>query len=423
MNSTLSNGGSMKIHPCSLLFPVAVLLSAAFLGSCSDEPVTSVEREKLFTLSYGHFEDEIDLFQLDSDYTGPDTQLFMRDGMFYIANSGSKKILQFTSFGDLLSVYYNAETNPAPSFAGKAEDVVIADGQGTSTRKAIVYPFNHPAFLSVDTMKRLSVVDHLPPERIEYDNDEQVMLQDVVLRFGPDGKLLDYLGQEGPGGVPFPPITGIYNNGRNDLIVLTKTQVGIKVFWFNDAGALLFRIPVSFASLPGPYGQDELVTSSLEKIIPDPDSRKLYLKIDYYVTITDKETGANAGIDYERSCVYPFDIPSGKYETRIDIPSYEGVEKDNLGTVAFKKPYEFLGITSSGWLYLISPQEGGYTLEVYDSRTKRSHKRILSVLDDELAYNALMLSDDGIVSALLASQFEASIIWWRTDTLVGEIRR
>lgn len=429
----------MKVHnraQFAVFAPlVFAVVSAFFFAACSGEPVTTVDRERLFTLSYGHFENEIDLFTLDSDGSGPDTQIYMRDGMFYIANSGSKKILQFTSFGDLLSVYYNADANPAPSFAtGVADgvaggvsdgvvDIPASDGQGTSTRKAIPYPFNHPAFLSVDAMKRLSVVDRLPAERVEYDNDDQVILQDVVLRFNPDGKFLEYLGQEGPGGTPFPPIAGIYCNGRNELTVISKTQSGFKVFWYEDSGTLLYRIPVSFSSLPGPYAADELVTASLEKIIPDPDARKLYFKIDYYVAKTDEDTGSSAGIDYDRSCVYPFDIPSGKYEPRIDIPSYEGVEKDNLGTVSFKKPYELLGLTSNGWLYLITPQEGGYSLEVYESRTKRSHKRILSVSDDELAYNALMLSPDGIVSALVATQTDASVVWWRTDSLIGEIRR
>lgn len=410
----------MKFHLSGFM---AVMAALIVLGSCSNEPVTRVEREKLFVLSYGHFEDEIDLFQLDTNNTGPDTQVFMRDGMFYIANSGSKKVLQLTSFGDLLSVFYNAETNPVPSFADKQDSGGTAASSGTSTRKAVSYPFNHPVFITVDSLKRLSVVDHLPSERIEYDNDDQVILQDVVLRFSPDGKFADYLGQEGAGGTPFPPITGVYSNGRNETIVTAKTQSGIKVFWFDDEGSLLFRIPVDYKNLPGPYDKDEVVLSSLEKILPDPDSRKLFLKIDYYVGVTDEDTGSNAGISFDRSCIYPFDIASGKYEERIDIPSYEGVDKDNLGTVSFKKPYEFLGMTSSGWIFLITPEEGGYALEVMDSRSRRIHKRILSVSDDELAYNALMLSSDGIISALLATPYDASVVWWRTDTLIGEIRK
>lgn len=453
----------MKIH---LSLGIAVVAALFALGSCSKEAVSRVEREKLFTLSYGHFEDEIDLFQLDSDSAAPDTQIFMRDGMFYIANSGSKKVLQLTSFGDLLSVYYNPDANPVPSFANAAsiqaaQNASSTVGQpaaatppaspaspaspapaaaastapaasgatggtgatGSSTQKAIAYPFNHPVFISVDSLKRVFVVDHLPQERVEFDNDDQVVLQDVVLRFGADGKFNEYLGQEGPGGTPFPPVTAVYNNSRNETIVMAKTQSGIKVFWFDAEGALLYKIPVLYKNLPGPFDKDKEVLSSLEKIVPDPDSRKLYLKIDYYVGVTDPDTGSNAGISYDRSCIYPFDISSGKYESRIDIPSYDGVDKDNLGTVAFKKPYEFLGITSSGWIFLSTPQDGGYALEVMDKRSHRSHTRILSVSDSELAYNALMLSSDGIVSALLATTNEASVVWWRTDALIGEIRK
>jgi hypothetical protein len=423
--------------------------------SCADEPASQVGREKLFTLSYGRFEDEIDLFQLDSNSTGPDTQIFMRDGMFYISNSGSRKILQLTSFGDLLSVYYNPETNPVPSFAaegmaGQGTPDALSSGDSlalasesapsgaspaggampeakqspvTTTRKAISYPFNHPVFLTADTLKRLYVVDQIPSERFEYDNEDQVALRDVVLRFNPDGRFVDYIGQEGPGGTPFPPVTGVYNNSRNETIVTAKTQTGFKVYWYDGEGSLLFRIPVSLRNLPSPYEADKVVLASLEKIIPDPDSRRLYLKIDYYAEVIDQDTQANAGISFDRSCVYPLDIASGKYEDRIDLPPYEGVDKDNLGTVAFRKPYELLGITTSGWLFLTTPQDGGYALVCMDSRSRRVHKRVLAVRDDELAYNALSLSADGIISALLATPYDASVVWWRTDSLIGEIRR
>jgi hypothetical protein len=444
------------------------------LAACSSDTVTRVEREKLFTLQYGRFEDEIDLFGLDSGSTGPDTRIYMQDGLFYIANSGSQKIIQLTSFGDLLSVYYNADTNPAPSFAvpnGGQTESASADGQGStanatkqqgaesavdpakttakgdaattsaesntgtdgsgtsgkvaaaSTRKAISYPFLHPVYLAVNSLKRLYVVDQLPPERQEFDNDDQVALRDVVLRFNPDGSFLDYLGQEGPGGTAFPPITGVYVNSRNETIVTAKSQSGMKVFWYNPDGILLYRIPVSYKGLPTPYDKDDQALATLETIMPDRDSHRLYLKIDYYSEETDKETGSNTGISYDRSCVYPFDVDSGKYQNRIDIPSYEGTEKSSAGTVTFKKPYEFLGITSSGWIFLITPQQGGYALEIADSRSRRSLKRVLSVSDEELAYNALMLSPDGIISALLATQYEASVVWWRTDALIGEIRR
>ncbi len=387
------------------------------LPSCSGSSSAKVEREKLFTLSYGRFEDEIDLFRLDSSSMGPDTQIFMRDGVFYISNSGSKKIIQLTSFGDLLSVFYNPEENPAPSFAAPGESA------GSTTRKAVAYPFNHPVFLTVDSLKRLFVADPVPPERYEFDNDEQVILRDVVLRFDEDGRFIDYLGQEGPGGTPFPPITGVFSNSANEIIVTAKSQVGIRVYWFDPDGNLLYRIPVRYRNLPSPYDAETAVFSSLEKVLPDPSSRRIYLKIDYYGEIIDESTSSNAGIAFNRSCVYPFDIEGEKYLERIDLSSYEGVDKDRQGTLTFKKPYELLGITGNGWLFLATPVPEGYALELMDSRSRRIQKRILPIQDEELAYSALMLSSDGILSAMLASQFNASIVWWRTDTLIGEIRR
>lgn len=411
----------MKSSYCTIVGLAILAATGLILPSCSGSSNEKVEREKLFTLSYGRFEDEIDLFRLDSSSMGPDTQIFMRDGVFYISNSGSKKIIQLTSFGDLLSVFYNPEVNPVPSFADKSG--AMGESAGSTTRKAVAYPFNHPVFLTVDSLKRLFVADPVPPERYEFDNDEQVILRDVVLRFDEDGRFIDYLGQEGPGGTPFPPISGVFSNSANEIIVTAKSQVGVRVYWFDTDGNLLYRIPVSYRNLPSPYDADTVVFSSLEKIIPDPASRRIYLKIDYYRDVIDESTSSNAGIAFNRSCVYPFDIDSEKYLDRIDISSYEGVDKDRQGTLTFKKPFELLGITSTGWLFLATPVPEGYALELMDSRSRRTQKRILPIQDDELAYNALMLSSDGILSALLATQYNASVVWWRTDSLIGEIRR
>ncbi|MBN1617355.1 MAG: hypothetical protein JW875_08575 [Spirochaetales bacterium] len=390
--------------------------------SCDSPSGNRLERERLFTLSYGRFEDEIDLFRLESGSTGPDTQLFMRDGMFYLSNSGSKKILQLTSFGDLLSVYYNPEVNPVPSFAHPQDQEEDSDSI-TATRKAVSYPFNHPVFLTVDNTKRLSVADRIPFERQEFDSEEQVVLRDIVLRFAADGRFSDYLGQEGPGGTPFPPIVGLYSNATDETIVVSMTQSGLRIFWFDADGNLLYRIPISFRNLPSPFESGTTVFSSVEKVLPDYGARRLYLKIDYYTGMVDESTGSNAGIAYAKSALYPFDIASESYLDRIDISSFEGSESDTKGSLTYKKPYELLGITTSGWIVLASPVPEGYAIELMDSKSRRIQNRVLSVQSDELAYNALHVSPDGILSALLATPYTASVVWWRTDALIGEIRR
>ena len=82
-----------------------------------------------------------------------------------------------------------------------------------------------------------------------------------------------------------------------------------------------------------------------------------------------------------------------------------------------------LGITNSGWIFLVNPIQTGYVLEIFDTKSKKIMNRTLKVSNDEAVYNAMNLSPDGILSALLAGSYEASIVWWRTDSLIGELRR
>ncbi len=400
----------------TVMLSIAALSVSLGFVSCEKKAAEGMDRQKLFTLSYGRLEDEIDLFDLDDSSMGPDSQIFMQDGMFYVTNSGPGKVIQLTSFGDLLAVYYNPERNPVPSFAQSGENNPAA------TRKAIAHPFNHPVYLSVDERKQLYVVDRVPEERYEFDSDEQVMLRDVVLRFGSDGKYLDYIGQEGPGGTPFPPIDGVYTTSRNELVVVAKSQSGIRVFWFDGEGNLIYRIPVLFRNLPSPYAGDVEAMPSIEKILPDPNGKLIYLKIDYFKHVIDSETGSDAGISFDRSCLYPLSVSDGAYGDYVELPSYSGTDRDTLGTQDFKKPFEFLGVTAGGWVFLSTPIQGGYGLQMMDMKSRRIYSRTLSVHDDELMYNALSLSRDGILSALLAGEFDASVVWWRTDSILGEIR-
>ena len=79
------------------------------LVSCSKKNgVSEVGENDLFTLEYGNFEDELNLFDI-AESGSVDTHIFMRDGFFFIANGESRKIIELNSYGDLLSLYYNAD--------------------------------------------------------------------------------------------------------------------------------------------------------------------------------------------------------------------------------------------------------------------------------------------------------------------------
>lgn len=392
-----------------------LIICISLLFCCKREVSSELEREEKFSLNYGLFENELNLFNLNSSYPRPDTQILMKDGIFYIVNSGGQKILKLSSFGDLLIFFYNQDTNMEPSFMQKnTEDVKAA------TRGAVKYPFNHPALIAVTSSKQLFVVDSVIDERIEYDHEENLALRDIILHFDENGNFVDYLGQEGPGGTPFPSIEGIHTNSSNDIIVVCRTQSSLKIYWYNNRGDLLYKIPIFFNALPSPYDGENKIFSSIDKIIPDFNDLYLYIKIDYYIEEKDAATKANLGVSYDKSCLYFLNIKTGKYDKKSDIDAYEGTEISGGKNLAFKKVYEMIGITENDWCYLLTPTSKGYALEIMDLKSQRKYKRDLIVSSGEMFYNTFHVSSKGIISALLAKDDKALIVWWRGDKIIGD---
>lgn len=394
------------------------ILLVVFIGlllGCGRETPLELEREEKFSLNYGLFENELNLFNLNSTYSRPDTQILMKEGIFYIVNSGGQKILKLSSFGDLLTFFYNPDSNMEPSFMQNDSQDVKA-----TTRGAIKYPFNHPALLTVNSSKHLFVVDSVLDERIEYDHEENLALRDIILHFDENGTFIDYLGQEGFGGTPFPSIEGIHTNSSNDIIVVCRTQTSLKIYWYNNKGDLLYKIPIFFNAVPNPYESSNKIFSSIDKIVPDFDELYLYIKIDYYLEEKDAATRANLGVSYDKSCLYFLNIKTGKYDKKMDVDAYEEIETSGTETFTFKKVYEMMGITESNWCYLLTPTTKGYALEMMNLKSQKKYKKDLIVSNDETFYNTFHVSSKGILSAILARDDKALIVWWRADKIIGD---
>lgn len=394
-----------------------VVISCSFLAliftACTKAAAGKLEREDLFSIKYGNFEDQLDMFHLSSPYIRPDSQLAMDDGIFYISNSSAGKIMKLTSFGDLLALYYNPEKNPPPTFIDTAQTEKI------TTRRAVTYSLNHPTYLAVTPNKHLFVVDTVNDDRIEYDQTENLALRDMVLHFNEVGECIDTVGQEGIGGTPFPPIEGLYSDSGNGIVVVCRTEHAVRIYWYNAEGSLLYKIPVALNGLPSPYSTDVKIFSSLEKVVPDFSEKLLYFKIDYYRENIDSGTNVSAGISYDKSCLYIFNIETRRFERKIDIAPYEDSENTGTGTHHFKKVYGFTGIAAHNWCFLTTPRPDGYILKLIDLNSNKIYTRTLTVSADELVYNAFHLSQDGMLSALIAGNEDAKIVWWRTNEITG----
>lgn len=385
----------------------------SFLSCSKSNQVHSVSENTLFKLGYGNFEDELNLFDLAK--TGNiSTFMTMRDGFFYIANGESKKILELNSYGDLLSLYYNDEVLKDVDFAGK--DSI------NSTKKAVPYPFNTLGPLAADSRKYIYAVDTLPLERQEKDSANRLLLSYVVLRFDSSGKFIDYLGQQGPGGTPFPYVKSIYTTHDNELVVVCTTNDGLVAYWYGTNGFLLYTVPVSQNTVPKIQREDSAEAPayiSIGGIVPDYTAHKLYVKVDYYMTSLDPALKVQSGIDYYTTLLCPLNVDTALYDEPLEIPSYEYSVTENLTKEIYNLPFDFLGVTDNGWFFFIVPAEEGFIVQMVQPDGQRIVKRSLNVDHSKILYYTLSLSGNGIISGLFVKSENAEAVWWRTDSLLA----
>lgn len=395
---------------------LSILFISFSLFSCKKSQNAELfNREQRFKLNYGSFENELNLFDISIN-GDVQTYVSMQDGFIYISNGKAKKVMQFTSYGDLLRIFYNPDTNPVPSFV--LSDKLFDSKQ--STQSAVSYKFNMPGTIAVDSEKNIYIVDRLPQDRQEQDFENNLLLRDVVLRFSNDGTFIDYLGQHGPGGIPFSYIENIYTTSNNELVVTCLTNTGYVIYWFNKDGFLLYNVILDSESIPVIEDKKECFIS-LDGVVPDYKEHQLYIKTDYYLSEVDVQSGVQTGVSYEGTYLYTLNLDKENYDEPLAIPGYEVEDTDSAEKTVYSKSLDFLGVTDSGWFFFMTPVEGGYVVEIIPRNGQKLIRKILSVSDDELVFNNFSLSKEGIITAILANEVEASVVWWRTDAVIDAL--
>ena len=411
------------------LFLITLLFILVNFSCSKNQTVSTIREEKLFTLNYGKYENELQLFNF-ANLGHINTKIFMKDGFFFISDDNAKKIMQMTSYGDLLGVIYNPETNPEPSFVRKFKNTKNYSlsnqeiSSKTITQTAQKHLFNQISNISANSEKNIFVVDQIPNERQEQDLQTKTILKEVVLRFSNDGKFIDYIGQEGPGGTPFPFIKDIFVTKNNELIVTCITNEGHSVHWFNPSGFLKYTIPIKTEAIPLFTNEEDDSTDyfvTIDKIVPDFTKQKLFIKTDYHKTVIDAESNVQSGIEYYQTLLHPLNVENGQFEDFLVIPPYEDIVTDGFSKLTYNTAFDFLGITESGWFFFMIPDNTGYVIQMIQPNGQRIIKRHIDYNRDKTAYLNFTLSDNGIISALLATNENASVVWWRTDALIDSI--
>lgn len=394
---------------------IFLALLSLLLSACGRDQAASIAREDHFTLDIGRLEDQLALYSLEGDREIRGVNIAMRDGLFYISDGNGQKIVQYTSYGDLLFMIYNDETNPAPlSLKTNIEDSAVV------TRWAFTYPLREPGHLAVDSRRHIYAEDRLPDDRYSVDPESRALLDSIVLHFDQDGRFVEYLGREGIGGSPFPRISGIYTSLHDEIAVVCRIPTGWDIYWFDSAGMLLYLVQLKNSAVPVPPDWSG-VLASMDTVMPDPDSRTLYFKVDYYRDTFDESTNTRSGNEPDSSIIWIMNVETGAYTGRIEAPFLEYTFNENGRKVSARVPYSMLGVIRDGRFFLSFPAESGYSILILSADAGDRHQGTIRVDQDEIQFNTFNLSADGILSALLVGNYEAKLVWWRIDKILGTL--
>jgi hypothetical protein len=377
--------------------------------------VPPIARENLFTLDIGRLEDQIALYRLEGDNGNRHMGMVMRDGFFYISDGTGGKILKFNSYGDLLFMIYNEETNPPPLSLRPLQEGSLV------TRWAVSYPLQEPGVIAVDSRKHIYARDELPFEKHGYDVENRAYLDSVILHFDAEGRFVEYLGRDGIGGSPFPRIESLHISEDDDLAVICRLSTGWNIYWFNADGAFLFLVRLRNEALPVPSDRD-MVIPSLDAIAAAPESRRLFVKVDYYRDTYDESTNTRTGNEPDSSVIWIMNVENGAWEKNVEVPFYEYSYTQNNKRQTVRVFYSMMGVIRDDKIFLSFPIETGYSLLILssDSALGADHQqRTINVDNEELHFNIFNLSEEGILSALLLDDWQVRLAWWRTDRISG----
>ncbi|MDR0503086.1 MAG: hypothetical protein LBH16_07170 [Treponema sp.] len=396
-----------KLIFLALTVLIAFCLPAA---GCKNSKIDSVDREDLFTLDIGPMDDQIALYQVEGDRGIKRTGFTMRDGLFYISDGNSGKIVRYNSYGNLLFMIYNEETNPLP-ISLKAN---ISGGE-QATRWAYTYPLSQPGWIAVDARKHIFAEDKLPPQMHRHDSDNRALLDGIILHFDQDGRFIDYIGREGIGGSPFPRIVGLSTSVRDELAVICRIPDGWDVYWYNSSGMLLYLVKISTGAIPAIPDWPEAL-AVIDSIAAAPDARQIYLKVDYSHYTYDESTNTRTGSEPVNSVIWTLNVEDGVYSSFVEIPLYELAASGRAASV--KVFYSLLGVMRTGKALFYFPVETGYAILFIDTHSREQRRGNIAFTNEELQYNDFFLSNEGILCAMLADNYRIKFVWWQTDKLI-----
>lgn len=400
-----------KLRPRPSIAPLLFFAAAAPLlfSSCAPaRQIRSIQRKDLFSLAYGAAQNQMAFVSQGIE----NFDIFMREGIFHVLDGTGKKVMKFSSYGELLFFLGDPLTPRAPSAAAGAAAAVFAS----------------PSKIAADSAQTVFVADRLSAAaprvfdaRIEANGDR------IVRRFDGRGRELPHIGQEGPGGSAFPFIVSLRVLEDESLVVVSVSETLFLVHRFGRQGELISGMKLRREALPLPEGLEASargkanvrVYANLDSIFPSTAGPpfEVILKIDYYRETVDTASGVISRNDFAGSWIFVIDGSTGRLLRNFSLvaPGREEGTPELLGT-------------RKGLYYLLSeafppdarqqeeqkPGLGAFTrlLQLMDGEGKIQARYRLNLPAGVQEIASLHISSGGQLYALLKGEEAFHIVWW-----------
>ena len=394
-----------------LALAAAMLLAAVLLASCGpSRRVRNIVRTDLFSLSYGVAENQAALASGGAERF----DVVMREGIFHILNGTGRKVMKLSSYGDLLALLYDPAVSPEPRLdktdAQRAEGAQAAQG-----RYAAPVSFLAPSRIAVDSAQTIYVADRMAPSARVFDQQTGSWCDGSVRRFGTQGAELAPLGQEGPGGTPFPTILSVDAMENETLSILSASESFVLVYHFGKAGNLLSVLRLARESLPVPESlggtsaakPGKRIHANIDGIQATSQGAdfEVALKLDYYREGLSAGGEVSTGIEYVGSWIYRLDGQSGAEKGRIALAPGGG-DADIP---------QLIGISGGVYYFLYGGEDRGaesLMLQLTDEMGKAQARYRMELPDGTREVMALKVSAKGQVYALLGAGDAIKAVWW-----------
>lgn len=388
------------------------IVTLIFCASCYSR-FKSISQDTLFSLDIGKMENEFYLNSLPQNSRVVRDNYINQNGLFYISNSHMNKVMVFSPFGDLITLFYDPIDNPSPVVLSSQHD-----NDMVSNLNGYSHDFTNIGLICSNKKNHLFIEDELNSSLSQLDAKTGVLYNRVIKWFDNNGNYLNYIGQEGIGGTPFSHVSGLYMSSKDRLSVVCREQNIWKIFIYDSEGFLLHSI--RFEDEKMPWNAKDFIFSS-EDVLVNYNCNKILVKVNFYERNYIGGDGHVNFINFSETEIWIYDIGEAKFTSHFFLPKkFIQIENYNSHLVL----YDLIGQDKYNKLYFIAPhQDDRYDLIVVNFNGKTVDKIRLSIDKNNLYFNQFYVSEEGVVSAMLGYEEGVNFYQWKVESPFKKIRR